>query len=83
MIVKFNQFEINIEAKNTILSVDYNELDTFYFLNELVIMAHDAAEANAVAGFSITADSFEEGSQQLFQQLKDKGYYKTTEEEEC
>ena len=83
MFVKFNQFEINIEAKNTILSDDYNELDTFYFLNKVVMMAHDAAEANAVAGYEWEADSLEEGSQQLFQQLKDMGYYKTTEEEEC
>lgn len=83
MTVKFNDFEIKIEAKCTNLSDDYNELDTFYFLNKLVMMAHDAAEANAVAGYPITADSFEEGSQQLFSQLKDMGYYKTPEEEEC
>lgn len=82
MTVKFNDFEINIEAKCTNLSDDYNELDTFYFLNQLVMMAHDAAEANAVAGYPFTADSFKEGSQQLFQQLKDMGWYKT-EVAEC
>lgn len=82
MIVKFNDFEINIEAKCTNLSDDYNELDTFYFLNQLVMMAHDASEKNAERGYPVTAESLANGSNEIFQQLKDMGYYKT-EEEEC
>lgn len=84
MIVKFNQFEIKIEAKCTTLSEDYNESDTFYFLNTLSVMAHDAAEANAVAGYKALADVFENGSDEIYQQIKATGYYDSLkEEEEC
>lgn len=83
MIVKFNDFEIKLEAKCGSLAEDYNEIDTLYFLNWIAMMAHDAAEANAVAGYKITADSLEEGSQQLYQQLKELGCCDRLEEEEC
>lgn len=84
MIVKFNQFEINIEAKCTTLSEDFNESDTFYFLNTLSVMAHDAAEANAVADYQAIADMFENGSDEIYQQLKATGYYDRLEDDsEC
>lgn len=79
MIVKFNQFEVSIEAKCPTLSEEYNESDTLYFLNTIVVMAHDAAEMNAVAGYKFIADSLENGSDELYQQIKATGYY----EKEC
>ena len=75
MLVKFGYYEIEVKAKFDIAGEEFSEEQTYFFLNELSIMAQTAARIYNAAGHETISRYFEKASRQVFDQLKDAGYY--------
>ncbi len=81
MLVKFGNTEIDIKVRSTIgKGEDFTDLETFYFLNELSIMAQNSAEYLRSNGFSGLANSHEAKSWEIYNQLKAAGHYNKEDE---
>ena len=75
MLVKFGYYEIAVKAKFDIAGEEFSEEQTYFFLNELSIMAQSAAKIHKAAGYETISKYFEKASRQVFDQLKDAGCY--------
>lgn len=75
MLVKFGNYEIEVKAKSAIADEEFSEEQTFFFLNELSIMAETAAQTHKAAGYEAISGYFEKASRQIYDQLKEAGCY--------
>lgn len=75
MLVKFGNYEIEVKAKSAIADEEFSEEQTFFFLNELSIMAETAAQTHKAAGYEAISGYFEKASRQVYDQLKAAGCY--------
>ena len=76
MLVKFGNFEIDIKVRSTLNEDGFNDLETFYFLNELSIIAKDAAMQNEAEGYDSLAFDYAAKAREVYDQLKAAGFYK-------
>ena len=81
MLVKFGNAEIDLKVRSTIgKGEDFTDLETFYFLNELSIMAQNSADYLRSKGYQGLAASHEAKSWEIYNQLKVAGHYNKEEE---
>lgn len=76
MLVNFGNVEIDIKVRSTIgKDNDFSDLETFFFLNELSIMADNSAKYLRTIGHDGLADCHEAKSWEIYNQLKAAGHY--------
>ncbi len=75
MLVKFGNYELDIKVRSTITNEDFNDQDTFFFLNELSIIAEDAANYHKENGYEALANSYKKSSWDVYKDLKILGFY--------
>lgn len=76
MLVNFGNVEIDIKVRSTIgKGEDFTDLETFFFLNELSIMAENSARHLRSEGYQGLANSHEAKGWEIYKQLKEAGFY--------
>ena len=76
MLVNFGNVEVDIKVRSTIgKGEDFSDLETFFFLNELSIMAEYSAKYLRSKGFQGLANNHEAIGWELYKQLKEAGLY--------
>ena len=75
MLIKFGTYELDIKARSTITNEDFNDQDTFFFLNELAIIAEEAARQEKANGYEALAKSCKNASKGVYSELKKLGFY--------
>lgn len=76
MLVNFGNKEVDIKVRSTIgKGEDFTDLETFFFLNELSIMAENSAKYLRSEGYQGLADNHEAKGWEIYNQLKEAGFY--------
>ena len=76
MLVNFGNVEVDIKVRSTIgKGEDFSDLDTFFFLNELSVMAEYSAQYLRSKGLQGLADNHKAKGLELYNQLKEAGLY--------
>ena len=76
MLVNFGNVEVDIKVRSTIgKGEDFTDLKTFFFLNELSIMAENSAKHLRSEGYQRLADNHEAIGWEIYNQLKEAGFY--------
>lgn len=69
-------YEIDIKARNVNGLPGYTKEDAMSFLNSVSIWAHEAAEMNKLRGCYATAGTGDRASDDIYNALDARGYYK-------
>lgn len=75
MTLTINGYEIEIKAKNTLISTRYNKEDTCAFLNKVSSIASVAAEEYEKEGYEKLEAAANKMSWTIYKALKEAGYY--------
>lgn len=75
MKITYGNYVLDIKAKKIGSKNGFNDTDAGFFLNQVSIMAEDAAIIAKIRSYNAIANEYETNSDEIYSQLKAAGFY--------